>query len=156
MLATLRHSWRLRDSDYKHDALGTSRDTSFLSPLWRQSSLWLHSGEHVEEEEEAASVAAPLSRSPLNYSCPSCLTAAGILKEPEESDKDGPDYTENHTSLWNRINMQTVPKRPALSWLNMEVKLCLEQFCQSLYVSRFHCCCDTLSSGRLRPKSALK
>lgn len=63
------------------------------------------SGEDEEKDAAAAAVvvavavAAPLSCSTLNYSCPSCLTAAGILKEPEESDKDELDYTENHTSL---------------------------------------------------------
>ena len=82
--------------------------------------------EVVEEEEEEEE--APLSRSPLNYSWLSCLTAAGIQKEPEESDKDKLDYTENHTSLCNSINIQTVPKRAANSWLNMEVKVCLEHF----------------------------
>lgn len=42
-----------------------------------------------------------MRRSLLNYSCPFCLTAAGIQKEPEESDKDTLDYTGSRTSLWN-------------------------------------------------------
>ncbi len=72
-----------------------SRDISFPSPLWWENPLLSLSGDKEEEEEEKEAeaeaeeedeeaVTAPLRRSVLNYSYSSCLTAAGILKEPQD------------------------------------------------------------------------
>lgn len=90
-----------------------------LSPscVWRSSAVIAFREDSVDKDNEAT-VAAPLSSSALNYSCWSCFTAAGILKELKESDKDEADYTDNHISLWNCVITEHFLSHSTHSWLN--------------------------------------